>query len=93
MTILSILRPFDIWYDQLVYFVVIWDISPPFWYVGRRKIWQPWSGLTGSQFNQRNLSVITGAAMRWGYKRKKAVVATISAFRDRGFESHRGEFF
>jgi hypothetical protein len=34
MTIRSILRPFEIFYGQLVYFVVIWYISPRFgfWY-------------------------------------------------------------
>jgi hypothetical protein len=37
----SILRPFDIFYDHLLYFVVIWYIFPPVWYVVPRNIWQP----------------------------------------------------
>jgi hypothetical protein len=34
MDIWSILRPFDIFYDNLAYF-------SPFWYIEPRKIWQP----------------------------------------------------
>jgi hypothetical protein len=37
----SILLPFDIFYDHLVYFVVIWLVFSPFWYIIQRKIWQP----------------------------------------------------
>jgi hypothetical protein len=42
MVIGSILRPFEIFYDPLVYFVAIWYI---FSRVGvlYQKIWQPWS--------------------------------------------------
>jgi hypothetical protein len=29
----SILRPFDLFYDHLVYFVLIWNIFPRFWYI------------------------------------------------------------
>jgi hypothetical protein len=44
MDIGSILRAFDIFYDHLVYFVVIWYIIPRFGtYVAPRKIWQPCS--------------------------------------------------
>jgi hypothetical protein len=37
---------FPIWekslfYEFLVYFVSIWYIFPPFWYVAPKKIWQP----------------------------------------------------
>jgi hypothetical protein len=37
----SILQPFGKLYGHLVQFVVIWYISPRFWYVVPRKIWQP----------------------------------------------------
>jgi hypothetical protein len=37
MDIWSLLRLFDIFYDHLVY------LFSPFWYIGPRKIWQPWS--------------------------------------------------
>jgi hypothetical protein len=40
--IVPILRPYDIIYDRLVYFVAIWNIFPPCWYIAQRKIWQPW---------------------------------------------------
>jgi hypothetical protein len=39
--ILVFLLPFDSFYDHLVYFVVIWYIFAPFWYVAPRKIWHP----------------------------------------------------
>jgi hypothetical protein len=50
---LAFLWPFCLLYGQndtflqiiyyiLVHFVVIWYISPRFWYVVARKIWQPW---------------------------------------------------
>jgi hypothetical protein len=42
MDIWSILQPFDIFYDHMAHFVVIWYIFP-FLYVVARKIWQPWS--------------------------------------------------
>jgi hypothetical protein len=41
MTIWSILRPLKVFYGHLVYFVVIWYISPRFWYIVPRKIFQP----------------------------------------------------
>jgi hypothetical protein len=39
MTIWSILRPLEIFFGHLVYFVEIWSFYP-FWYFGPRKIWQ-----------------------------------------------------
>jgi hypothetical protein len=42
MTIRSFLRPSEIFYGHLVYFMVIWYSFPRFWYFGPRKIWQPW---------------------------------------------------
>jgi hypothetical protein len=41
MTIWCILRPLEISYGYLVYFVFIRYISPVFWYFVQRKIWQP----------------------------------------------------
>jgi hypothetical protein len=41
MTIWYILLPIGKFYGHLVHFVVIWYISP-FWYFVPRKIWQPW---------------------------------------------------
>jgi hypothetical protein len=29
--------------------LVIWHMFSPFWYIVRRKIWQPWSSLTEKQ--------------------------------------------
>jgi hypothetical protein len=34
-------RPYDLFYDQLLYFMVIWYFFL-FWYDAPRKIWQPW---------------------------------------------------
>jgi hypothetical protein len=37
-------EPFGIFYGHLVYFManwLFWYISPPFWYIVSRKIWQP----------------------------------------------------
>jgi hypothetical protein len=42
----NILRPFDIFFDRLVYFVVIWYNIPQIWYVAQRKIWQPCCALS-----------------------------------------------
>jgi hypothetical protein len=53
MAIWNILRPFSIFYGQIIYlrqfgnFMVIWYIFPPFWYIAPRKIWQPWSRTRG----------------------------------------------
>jgi hypothetical protein len=41
MIIWSIMRPLEIFYDHLVYFVVILVYFSPFWYFVPRKIWQP----------------------------------------------------
>jgi hypothetical protein len=40
-TFWSILRPFDIFYGLLIYFVVVRYIFPLFWYIVPRQIWQP----------------------------------------------------
>jgi hypothetical protein len=41
-TFKDILLPFGIFYGNSAYFVVIWNIFPPFWYLVPNKIWQPW---------------------------------------------------
>jgi hypothetical protein len=42
LTIWSILRPLQIFYGHMLYFVVIWYISPRFGILYQEKIWQPW---------------------------------------------------
>jgi hypothetical protein len=41
----NILRSFGIFYGHFGDVVVIWYISPTFWYIVSRKIWQPWCEL------------------------------------------------
>jgi hypothetical protein len=41
MDILFILRPFDIFYDYLVYFVVFWNIFPRFGILNQEKSGNP----------------------------------------------------
>jgi hypothetical protein len=41
MTIWSILKPLEIFYDRLVYFVVIWYVSPHFGILHREKPGNP----------------------------------------------------
>jgi hypothetical protein len=48
----SIEGPFVILCGQLLNFVAIWYIFP-FWYVVRRKIWQPWSLLRSAGDSRR----------------------------------------
>jgi hypothetical protein len=51
MTILSNLRPLEIFYVHSVYFVVVWcTYFPPFWHFGPRKISQPWFGCAFESF-------------------------------------------
>jgi hypothetical protein len=55
MAIWNILRTFEIFYDQLVHFVLIWYIFSRFWYHEPRKIWQPCSKLhTLANLQQRH---------------------------------------
>jgi hypothetical protein len=65
----SILQPFGIFSDHLVYFGAIWYILcflvyfSPFWFVVPGKIWQPWtatenrSGKSEKGFNKSVLKV------------------------------------
>jgi hypothetical protein len=41
MDVVSILRPFERFYDSLVYFVAIWYIFPRVGILHQEKIWQP----------------------------------------------------
>jgi hypothetical protein len=53
MTIWSILRPLEIFYGHLVYFVVIWYIFRRFGIFGPRKIWQPCFVPAASVFSRK----------------------------------------